>query len=325
MNEKIFHTYIKTFRYHPFERLFDKSIKGFVKDSFTDENSTLYAIVRTKRVEFITESFYPISNYCVVGQVKCGEKVYSVMFNVAKTWYYSESDVSIRLKNRFKTFDEFTKHFMDQYGNPEKPEISNSDKYMSLASIDLEQSTSKSLFVDCPIARAMNTGKSMCAELPIYQVLNMFDVDCMESLDICYIGKSTASTFDRLRKHEKWGPIMAQKRDDEDYLVYFFEIADNEISRDHNGLINYVRRDRNNLPKDALVRLCEASLINFYKPEFNDEYVDTELANSGLYHKWLKGNGYTKVVTEVELEGLLGRLGTNHRSFSTRQEITIDL
>ncbi|MNZ43372.1 hypothetical protein D3C78_609730 [compost metagenome] len=73
------------------------------------------------------------------------------------------------------------------------------------------------------------------------------------------------------------------------------------------------------------MRLCEASLINYYEPKYNDEYVGSNLSDAGIVKKWLTEKGYTELHTEIELEGIMGRLYTNKRPFKIRQEVRLSL
>ena len=323
--QKLFNSYIKKYQFHPYERLFDKSIKEYVKTDFTDNESKIYAIIETPKVKYIPESFYPVGNYSFVGDVVICKKRHTIIINIAKTWFETESDLSQDLRDDFSSLDEFTSYFMGQYGNPEKPNLSSSEKYASIAQVDLKKSTENVLFISCPLAKAMNGGKDRYAELHIYQMINMFEIECLGNLEIVYIGKSISSTFERLRKHEKWGPVLANQKGEYDHLVYFLEIEDNEFSNSLVNNVRFIKRDINHLPEDPIVKICEASLINFYKPKFNEDHKHSDLANSELVSKWLTKNGYNQLVTEVELDGILGRVGSPVQPYQVRHEVNIEL
>ncbi|TMO57124.1 hypothetical protein [Pseudoalteromonas phenolica] len=323
--QKLFNSYIKKYQFQPYERLFDKSIKEYIKTDFTDNESKIYAIVETPKVKYIPESFYPIGNFSFVGDVVVDDIRHTIMINIAKTWFETESVLSQGLRNKFASLGDFTDYFMGLYGPPERPNLSSSEKYSNIAQVDLQKSTENILFISCPLAKAMNGGKDCHAELHIYQMINMFEIECLGNLEIVYIGKSISSTFERLRKHEKWGPILANQKGKYDHLVYFLEIEDNELSNYLVDNVRFFKRDFNNLPEDPIVKLCEASLINFYKPKFNEDHKCSDLAKSELVTKWLTKNSYNQLVTEIELDGLLGRIGSPVQPYQVRHEVRLEL
>lgn len=323
--KKTFHTYIKKYQFHPFERLFDESIRDYIKTEYTEKTATIYAIVETDKISFLPETFKPIGNYCIQGTVISKDKKESVIFNIAKTWYFSESNLSKEFQTKFKTYENFLEFHMSQYHNPQYPNLSNAEKYRSLTEIDLEKSCEDVLFVKCPIASAGKGGRPTYAELHTFQTLNFFDAECIGDLDILYIGKSTSNTFDRLKSHEKWGPIMAKRSEKKNYLVYFFEIDDHLLIENNFADLKMREQASNNIPKDAIVKLCEASLINHYKPRFNKDHTETLVEESEIVKKWLKSNDYNELFTEVELEGLMGRLCTESQPFNKRHAIQLTI
>ena len=322
--KKIFHTYIKKYQFHPFERLFDETIRDILKTEYTEKTSTIYAIVETDKISFLPETFRATGNYCVQGNVISRNKEESVIFNIPKTWFYSNSELSKSLKNKFKTYENYIDYHMRQYLDPKKPNLSNAQKYQSLLEVDLERSSRDVLFVKCPIATAGNGGEDRYAELYTFQTLNLFEAGCIGDLNILYIGKSTSSTFDRLKNHEKWGPIMADKNEEKNYLVYFFEIDDNLLLERNFSNMQLKIKASNNIPKDAIVKLCEASLINHYKPKFNIGHSNSLVEESIIVKKWLKSNEYDGLLTEIELEGLMGRICTESQAFKKRHTIELN-
>ncbi|MNZ43371.1 hypothetical protein D3C78_609720 [compost metagenome] len=224
---KIFHTFLKKYQFHPFRRLFDESIRDYIKTEYTEKISTIYAITESNKASYIPETFEVGEDYCITGAVKIGDKRHTVTLNIARTWYDSESELSKNIRSKFKSRGQFTSYLMSHFISPANPSLTSSQKYKLKAEVDLEKSNNEILYIKCPLAIAMSGDEGACAELHIYQALNFCNSNCLEPLEIIYIGKSTASTFERLRKHEKWGPIMAGINHEKDYFVYFFEIDEN--------------------------------------------------------------------------------------------------
>ncbi|CCO60366.1 hypothetical protein VIBNI_B0559 [Vibrio nigripulchritudo] len=326
-SEKIFNTYIKEYMFQPNDRLFNSEKSKYIKGFQVINESSIYAIVKVPKANFIPGSFYVTKNYCAVGNIDVAGKVHEVMFNIAKYWFEGESDLSEKLHNDFGTIEKFIEAGMSRYTHKQFSNVSNQDKFMHLAEVDVEQSSIKNLYIKCPIATALNNGNKVYADIPIYQMIQKFDMECIDEVEICYIGKSTASTFSRLQKHEKWGPILSSEGDDNkyDFLAYFFVIDEAAIYRGNLGGVNLIYRDFSELPKGAITSLCEASLINYFKPEFNIEFTSSDLNNSKLFSKWLRKNGYTSVITEVELDGVLGKLSTKERPYQVRHVCDIEI
>ena len=313
--ENIFNTYIKRYLSQPFERLFDKEHAKLINGHYINQAATLYAIVEVPKISYIPQSFYPIDNYCFVGQIETGGKNHTVMINVAKTWYETESPLSADLRKRFESLEDFTNYSMSKFSTMEGSNLSNQEKYRSLAEVNVHSSTSDHLSIQCPIAIAGSNGKHPTAELPIYQIVNMFDIDCIEQVETIYIGMSEAGTFNRLRKHDKWGEIMANQNPNCDYLVYFFELDDSQIVKDKLQDVNILIRDDTYMDKKSIAQLCEASLINFYKPRHNRQHKHSDIKQADIVKSKLLAKGYNQISTEVELSGILGRLGTGTRPY----------
>jgi hypothetical protein len=322
MKEKTFSTYIKKYQFQPYSRLFDGSIAKYIKTEFTNKEATLYAIVKAPKIRYIPESFYPVDNYSVVGNISVHGEIHEIMINIAKTWFDTDSNLSQQFQSDYNSIDDFTSSHMKKY---DQNQLKCSELYKQLVEVDLELSDASSLLIKCPISVAGSDGNFTHATLPIYQMINQFDISCFDELEIQYIGKSTSGAFERLRKHEKWGPISAKSDSEHEYLVYFFEIDESVISKNQLNNINFIVSTNNDLPSEQISLICEASLINFYKPEFNEDHKSVDLKKSKLLGKWLIENCYTELVTEVELEGMMGRLGTPFRPYTERHEINLPL
>jgi len=118
---------------------------------------------------------------------------------------------------------------------------------------------------------------------------------------------------------------MANKNPKKDYFVYFFEIDENVVIQDKHGSSNILIRNSNDIKMDSIVKLCESSLINYYKPKYNKEHVDTILEETNYVKKELTSNGYSEMITEVYLEGPFGKISTQSKKFKKYTEIKISL
>ena len=327
MNDKrIYSVHIKEYMFLPFERLCDPVYKPLLNGVDAIRNATVYAIGKVPKVHINPESFTVIDNFCVRGDIEVNGKIHTIMFNMAKFWYEGESDISLKLQSNFKSLGDFTSYFMNKYQAQDGTEVPNHIKYQHLAKVNLEASDHTTLFINCPLAKAMNGFEDMKTEIPTYQLMQKFDIECFDSVDICYIGNSKGS-LKRLMKHEKWLEVLALSKKDphSDYLVYFFTIDDDDVKQIKRPGLNVLHRDYTHLKTKAVAELCEAALVNYFKPVLNDKLKESELSDLKVVKNNLLGKGYTSLVAEVELEGLFGRLASDKRKYNKRHIAEFDL
>ncbi|XQU07843.1 hypothetical protein P4544_14835 [Halomonas sp. LY9] len=319
MKGKLFSSYVKKYIYQPHYRLFDNEVVKLLKDYHLISDSSIYSIVRVRKAKFIPESFHPVSNYSLRGKIEANNKVHDVVLNLAKFWFEGESELSTSIREEFKSIECFVEQGLSNIFKNEGEVLSNQEKFLNLAEIDLEKSNEKMLKVLCPI-RSGFYGQEVYAELHLYQVINKYHMDLLGNLEICYIGKSNLSTFKRLRNHEKWGPILSSSENElYDYFAYFFVIDEAAIFRDNFSGVNIYYRNTSKLPKGAITEICESTLINHFKPKFNDSFVNSDVKKIGVIKKWLVNNGFNYVLTELELEGVMGRLETESKPYQVNQ------
>ncbi|MHA6613891.1 hypothetical protein ACVA6E_12015 [Photobacterium damselae] len=325
-DKRVYNVHIKEYVFQPFERLCDPVFKPLLKNVDAIRNATVYAIAKVPKVRVIPESFVFLNNYCVKGDIEIEEKVHTIMFNMAKFWYDSESDISLKLKSNFKSMDSFTDHFMGGYQAHDGAEVLSHIKYQHLAKVDLEASNETTLFINCPLAKALNGFKEVKTEIPIYQLMQKFEIECFESVDICYIGNSKGS-LERLMKHEKWLEILAlsKKTPQYDYLVYFFVIDDDDIRHIKRPDLNILHRDYTHFKTKVIAELCEAALVNYFKPVLNNKLTDSELSDLKVIKNNLLEKGYSTIVAEVELDGIFGKLSTDKMKYKKRHIAEFDL
>ncbi|MFM5331736.1 hypothetical protein ACET9Z_04890 [Aeromonas veronii] len=316
---RYFSSYIKKYMFQPHNRLFDTNAVKLLKELQIISDACIYAIVRVTKASFIFESFYPTHNYCFRGWIEANGRLHEVVFNLAKYWFDGESDLSAILRSEFFTLENFIQCGLSEYSSPTGKSLSNQDKFICYSDLILSESNDKFLKIKCPIMSGIN-GREVKAELNLYQLINQFDMDLLGNLEICYIGKSNVSTFERLKNHEKWGPILSSKNNEiYDYFAYFFVIDEAEIINRNIMGSNVYFRDASDLPRGAITEICESTLINHFKPDFNREFVNSDVKNIGVIKKWLVNKGFDYVLTELILEGIMGRLETKTKPYQLNQ------
>jgi len=304
-----YHSYIKKFQFIPKSTLYDEESKPIISE-FNKHEATLYCIVKTPRIAFLPKTFSVDENYNLTGKIIVGNNnnnIKDIKFNAVEFLYQMP-----QLKEHFSTLE----IFCDTYMNLDKrlPLLSNNLKYKELSSIDMDNSNESKIRLNCPIVQAITQGKGLYSDLRIYQLINYFNINILEDLEIVYIGKSNDNTWNRLYNHNKWG-LLEEHRDKskEDYLVYFLQLDDSKINISNNDNLSTIHRDNDN--KINLVdatKITEASLINYFikNKKFNKEMVNTDLSKWDFIKKKLTDKGYTDVVVELYLDGPFGNLGT---------------
>lgn len=323
---RTYNVHISRYMFLPFERLVDSFATDYLKDFAPIKESTVYAIGRVPKISFLPESFVFIDNYKVLGEISIAGKKTRIMFNMAKLWYEDSTDYSLSLQREFKTIKLYTDEAMSRYKARNGDEVPNHIKYQHLASIDITASNETTLHLSCPLAAALDRSGNGNVEIPIYQLLQRFEIDCIDSVDICYIGKSVG-TLERLRKHEKWLEVLALTKQNPsyDYFAYFFTIDDDDIKRSVRSGIGLLHRDYSGLPSDATAELCEAALINYFKPILNTNLINSDLSKLKAVKRNLRDKGYNNLVAEVELDGVMGRLSSSTVPYKKRHVIEYNL
>jgi len=171
---KIFHTYIKKYQFHPFELLFDDSVREYIKTEYTEKTSTLYAIVETDKACFLPQTFLFDENFCANGKIKVLGVEHNVSLNIPKTLYESESELSDSLQNNFRRIEDFTDYCMEQYKNNEGEKVTSGALYKLLATIDKQSSSAKTMYSNCPLWNILTNSEEQLAQYNVYQMINFF-------------------------------------------------------------------------------------------------------------------------------------------------------
>jgi hypothetical protein len=304
MMNKIFNTYIKKFQFFPKSSIYDSNAKHRISE-FNRHQATLYFIVKTQKVRFIPETFKATANYCFQGQLEVLNKRHNIIFNIAKILYSHE-----KLKDRFSSVNEFTEWCMNLWGDPQRQNLRNEDKYALLSSVNLLKSNDSELTIDCKLHHSLTGGENSEFTTYPYQLINFFDIDCLGPLEIIYIGKSNDDTWDRIYNHNKWGPIDEYCSEAEEILVYFLEIEKSTININRQQNLQIIERRKSDIDIVSATIATEAALIKYFikHKKFNEKLVGTDIRNMDVVRNVFIKNGYTDINSEVCLTGLFGNL-----------------
>lgn len=310
--EKILNTYIKAYQFFPKYAIYDEYEKERISN-FNQHEATIYMIIKTPSVKFDVHSFRVIDDYMYRGDLLVAGKRHDVVFNAAKLHFKHA-----KMQSQFECIKDFTDTVMSAWKLTETANLSPSEMYALASSIDFDASTQNKLVINCALGRVICGGQGGQIIVNPYQLINEFEMDCLENLEILYIGKSTDNTWRRVYNHNKWGLIEENRNQNEDLIVYFMQLDESLIGHMYLGSIAILIRDFSGISIANVTKITEMALINHFIKEkkFNIDHVGSDILQSKVAKKELVQNGYTKLSVELSLDGLLGRLGTKSVGFN---------
>lgn len=311
-SERIFHAYIR--EYHVLEK--DALYSPFLRTGpFHRKQSSLYMIAKAKKMAFVPGSFRGCADYCFEGDILVGGRVERVVFNSAQLLFHQ-----FGRQTGCPDWRTWAEAAMEPWRMDGMPLCGASQKYALGSRVDVAQSSSDQLYIDCLLYRSLKAGRASPRLIvrPLTLAF-MFDWDVLPEIEILYVGKSTDSVFRRVAGHNKWGHITSTLKDDEFAFVYFMDVETSSIHRRVAGPIVVLGEERDEeLDRESVALITEAALIKhfFARKHFNQAVVDQDLAKVDRVKKKLVERGYTALRAELILDGVLGRFGTSASGYS---------
>lgn len=147
------------------------------------------------------------------------------------------------------------------------------------------------------------------------------DISEYTNLNILYIGKSlkmdkTISPVERVKNHKKIQMILDKCNttyiDKEIYIMLcayvkkidlISEIEDLLKIGDTNKILEKANKDLEalNATKELITQVGEAGLIDYFKPEFNNDYIGSFGRNTHTYYKYINRANLNNIVIETDL------------------------
>lgn len=173
------------------------------------------------------------------------------------------------------------------------------------------------------ISLRIHTPDGMHHDLPfrIHSILSAYDIDIGDFPNILYIGKSEKLN-DRIYRHEKIQEALSVVDDESDIYLYAFQFNDSRI-RMSTAIPNtniFRKEDVDDINNEDRIALIEMALINYFKPKMNTNYVDSNLNDSDIFQRALRGK-YQKIVQEVDHDGGFWNFGSDNVKPALRHEI----
>jgi hypothetical protein len=302
---KTFHTYIKQYQVVRPERLYGE-FRGYTETAFTTSDASLYFVVKCTAAEWLPHTFVVGDDYRLSGRLRIDGKEHEVSLDMAAFWFAMP-----KMQEHFRTKNEMSEYFMARSKAAAGLSVPNGLKYRRATSISLAASDPEKLVVECELCRNMNAEGRAQTEIYVYQAINFFELPGPK-LDIIYIGSSLSNTFKRLHRHEKWGRMQAEKKRNEDILVYFAELEGDALRHEAANGFSLISRNQHEVSAEDETLITEMALINYFKPQYNWLHKDRDISNSDRVERALTKAGFNEVAVELILEGPLGALGTSH-------------
>lgn len=304
-------SHIKRYNFFPARRLFTADADVHRK-FLAGRKYPIYFIVKTRRLRFVPNKCrvgYGFDVHCTVTN---GDAEFRGTANMADLWYAMDA-----MKMHFTSKEEMAAYLLARNPNWLFRRLPSAINY-KLSSQIVSKDPSQTLTIHCALKRNMNKEGDAVTDLHAYQMANQYGWDCVDNLKVMYIGKSDAGTFDRLVNHEKWGRILTSLHEDEDVLVYFMEIDGDDYSIEARNGVSIIERSDAAIDFEDLVGITEMALISYFSPEMNEQHTKRDIGLTKLARKL--GKTYDEFKIEVDLDGVMGRLGTASRTCGAHDE-----
>ncbi len=157
--------------------------------------------------------------------------------------------------------------------------------------------------------------------LKIDQIINYFNID-VGGQRIVYIGKTEQEPFDRLFPHTKLNELNGKLsvNEFEGLVIHLlgFKSWDEPV---------YSLSPKTSLSKSDTITIAEAELIDYFKPQENEDFVKDKGKPQWKHIKLLTKKGYSKIRGLLDVDGPYAKFYTPHLGNigKNRHEIDVDL
>lgn len=206
-------------------------------------------------------------------------------------------DCGQMFKKVFGNSNNLQKHIRSVDGIDEYNRVLSESGELPVIGISLlpEQQTKKN------IALRLYTPDGQVFDTPfmIHNIISAYNIDTRDFPKIVYIGKSSCLS-DRIYKHEKIQQALSVLDDDSDIYLYAFQYDTDKIIHKilENGKAHIERNYTSDVSDKDCLSLIEMSLINYFKPKLNRDYVNAVIPENDIFKSAISSR-YTNLVMEV--------------------------
>ncbi|MBK8899921.1 MAG: hypothetical protein IPM53_01940 [Anaerolineaceae bacterium] len=312
ISEKIFLPYLETsICARPFQLYGDFSKAIFSNPAF--ELSNIYFIAENTKVRFIPEKTTVHRN----GKIKFALQVankYSITHKMDLARLLLGDEMPQRFKSTIagvKNLDHFRKKLNKWYSST-----------TTGISINKGKSTENYVVLDLYTS-------NMDAELPPifpHDLIDLQKIKIEGFPKILYIGKSL-QIKNRTSNHAKIQRALSEVADNKDIFVNFIKFSAKKlIMNSPNDFIQTLKEpEADYIEKEGLINLVEMSLINYFKPIYNSNFVESDIPSNKQVENLLVANGFSQMVCEINFEAESCFFGSDHISPSFKHILMYQL
>jgi len=139
-----------------------------------------------------------------------------------------------------------------------------------------------------------------------HSLVSLLDADLDDISEVLYIGQSRKMK-QRALSHEKIQQALSETGDKEDIYLFFFIVIDKVIfwnSYDSNA------PNATEITDQGRLNLVEMSLINYFKPKYNETFKNSKIPLNKQVNELLKMNNYTRIVAESSFDSTFWKFGS---------------
>ncbi|WNL13887.1 hypothetical protein [Aliarcobacter cryaerophilus] len=316
MQEKIFHSYMKSSIFFTLEKLRDINYQ-LLKEHNIVKSSNIYFVTKVKKMRFDVSSINFGFNYNIKGKLKYGNRIKKFEYSIPNLLF----SLDIELQNTFGNWKKYVK-FLYSYNKKDYYPIFYKFKKEHILS-EKTNSDGKYLVIDSGFAKRAIEGHD--SNEIFFYADNIFGLlEPFEILgELIYIGRSQ-DVIKRLSKHEKFRNFSLELNDDEELLFHFLEFEDEKIEKELFTKKNFsfiIRDFVDEIEKENRIKIIEAILINYFKPTINIKEKKINLIKSQKIKKYLELNGFTNINIEIDGDGEFMKFGNQYIKHKNRHSI----
>ncbi len=298
-DQKIFNPYLADSIFvRPFQ-LYGKYGKDLQK-SYQFQDSTLYFIAKRRKMRFILDKTKFENNYLKFSISIENDQVVPYKIPIRRiltsTKIFDTSDLLIVPVSSLSDFQSLR--------------IDNN--YNTILGILIDKKESNSNTISFILYRLNSqAGERIYTQyIHIHGLMNTLDENTDDFSEVLYIGQSRKME-QRSISHEKIQQALSEAGDNEDIYLYFFTFKEN---------VGFVMTNNTNTPEmtdyanglfDDRLNIVEMALINYFKPKYNNTFVNSDISLNKQVSNLLRVNSYTRIIAELSFDTSFWKFGSS--------------
>lgn len=201
---------------------------------------------------------------------------------------------------------------------PAVEELTHADPKSFEFVMDYQKSSAFKLYIS--LRCKFFPGKEVGISLNVTNFEHLPDIDLQNPPEIVYIGQSFR-ILDRVQEHKTLGKIVSELEDYHEIIIYFINFqymygGMNPVDQMWGFMSNV---DQNSSDYKQKIALAERFLIYYFKPQYNEQHINTELYKDNKVRSILMQSGIELVALSCAMNGAM------YQFWSPRQALTTEL